>query len=207
MWVCSRLTRAGTRPTPRRGEGVARRSFQPRSLQIVGHVHHWASSTYLSSHRMPRCCVATSDDRCRPTQARSRLGPDCVFSRHAEHFGDAPRLRDAAARNVRRLGVEDLADRAHARLVEVRLETIEQRARTGAVLGMQLQPRVDEGPNQPGPDGALMVRGVARPQVAVVLRPCSQDGRAPASAGRRASAAGSARRSMTGSQRDSSSTG
>ena len=34
-----------------------------------------------------------------------------------QHFGDAPRLRDAAARRVRALGVEDLAERADAGVV------------------------------------------------------------------------------------------
>ena len=37
----------------------------------------------------------------------------------AEHLGDAPGLGDAAAGGVGRLGVEDLADAADARLVEV----------------------------------------------------------------------------------------
>ena len=49
--------------------------------------------------------------------------------RAAQHLGDAPRLRDAAARRERRLGVEDLADRADARFVEVRARSRRAAAR------------------------------------------------------------------------------
>src|ERR1043165_3945871 len=41
-----------------------------------------------------------------------------------QNFRDAPGLRDAAARRERRDGVEDLADRADARRVEVRDEAL-----------------------------------------------------------------------------------
>ena len=43
-----------------------------------------------------------------------------------EHFRHAPGLGDAAAGMIRRLGVEDLADRADAGFVQVRLEAGEQ---------------------------------------------------------------------------------
>ena len=49
-------------------------------------------------------------------------------------------------------------------------EALEARARARLVVGMELQPRIDERAHQPSPDGALVVRGVARAQVAVVLR-------------------------------------
>ena len=50
----------------------------------------------------------------RPMRRSSRAVPG------AQQLGHAPRLGDAAARRVRRLGVEDLADRSDARLIEVR---------------------------------------------------------------------------------------
>ena len=44
----------------------------------------------------------------------------------AQHFRHAPRLRDAAARRVGLLGVEDLADRPDARFVEMREKPVEE---------------------------------------------------------------------------------
>src|SRR3954468_22966300 len=78
----------------------------------------------------------------------------------AEHLGDAPGLGDAAAGGVRLLGVEDLADRAEAGLVQVGDEPLEEPPGAGAVVGVDLQPGVDEGADQPGPDGPLVVGGV-----------------------------------------------
>ena len=47
---------------------------------------------------------------------------------------------------------------------------LEEAARAGAVVGMELEPRVDARTDQPGPHGALVIRGVARAQIAEVLR-------------------------------------
>src|SRR5947209_19121277 len=87
-----------------------------------------------------------------------------------QDFGDAPRLRDAAARRERLDGVEDLADRADARLVQVRDEAFQKLARARAVFRVDFEPRVNERADEPGPDRALVVGGVARLQVAVVGR-------------------------------------
>ena len=87
-----------------------------------------------------------------------------------QDLGDAPRLRDAAPRRVGLHRVEDLADRADAGLVEVRDEAVEEAPRARAVLGMHLEPRVDERADEPRPDGALVIRGIARAEIAVVGR-------------------------------------
>src|SRR5437868_4910061 len=79
-----------------------------------------------------------------------------------ERLGDAPRLRDAPARRVRRLGVEDLADRAEARLAEVRDEAVEAAPRAREVARVELQPCVDVRAREEGPDRPLVVRRVAR---------------------------------------------
>ena len=88
----------------------------------------------------------------------------------SQHFRHRPRLRDAAARRERLLGVEDLAERSDARLVQVRAEAVEARARARLVVRLHPQPGVDERTHQPPPHRALVIGGVARAEVAVVLR-------------------------------------
>src|SRR5262249_31377799 len=75
-----------------------------------------------------------------------------------------------AAGCVGRVGVEDLANRADARVVQVIDKALQQRPRRRRIVRVQLQPGVDVGANEPCPDRSLMIRGVASPQVAVVLR-------------------------------------
>jgi hypothetical protein len=87
-----------------------------------------------------------------------------------EDLGHSPRLSYAAARMVGRLGVEDLADRADASLFEVRAEAIEEPRGVSLTSRVDAEPRVDEGTDEPRPDGPLVVRGVARAKVAVVPR-------------------------------------
>src|SRR6476661_6770033 len=73
-----------------------------------------------------------------------------------EHFSHAPRLGNTAAGCEGRFRVEHFADRADARLVEVRHEAVERVARAGEIVGIDLQPRVDERTDQPPPDSALV---------------------------------------------------
>src|SRR5213593_528927 len=101
-----------------------------------------------------------------------RLGSDAAVTRvpcelHpcAERFGNAPRLRDTAARRKRPCCVEDLADRADARFVEVRYEAFEHALRAGHIGWIDFQPGVDERSHEPRPDRSLVVRGVAGAQV------------------------------------------
>ena len=52
----------------------------------------------------------------------------------------------------------------------MRLEAAEAAARTRRVSRIHLQPRIDERADEPAPHGALVIRRVARAQIAVVLR-------------------------------------
>ena len=125
----------------------------------------------------------------------------------AQRFGDAPGLGEAAARRERRLGVEDLADRADAGFAQLLLQAVEQAARAGAGrrerrsarrrrTGRPASPR-------PSPDGRRRRARADRRRSAA----CSRDVRAPASAGRTASPACRAPRCSTAAQRAGSSTG
>src|SRR5581483_12337782 len=87
-----------------------------------------------------------------------------------QDLGDAPGLGDAAAREKGFLGVEDFADRADARLVEVRGEAIDQPASLAPLRRVELEPRLDVAADEPRPDRALVIGGIAGTQVAGVLR-------------------------------------
>src|SRR5438876_8076791 len=105
---------------------------------------------------------------------------------HAQHFGDAPRLSDTAARRVRRFRVEDLADRSNAPIVEVRNETVERMTCAVEIGGINLEPGVDEGADEPSPYGALVIRRVTRAKIAEVPRlVCRIAGRERSQADRR----------------------
>ena len=62
-----------------------------------------------------------------------------------------------------------LMDPRHASS-EMRGKSFEEFLRARRIFGMHLQPRIDERADQPGPHRALMISGVARTQVAIVLR-------------------------------------
>src|SRR5215212_9402678 len=86
----------------------------------------------------------------------------------AQRLGHAPGLSDAAAWCVRRLGVEDLDDRPQAGFVQVRLEAAECLSCTHPVIRVDPEPGVNEGTGEPSPDRSLVIRRVARAQVAEV---------------------------------------
>src|SRR5690348_14997095 len=86
----------------------------------------------------------------------------------AEHFGDAPRLRDAPAGQERRLRIENLADRPDASFAEMIPEPRKQRVGAVAVLRMHLEPGIDIWTDQPGPYRALVIRGVSRSEITVI---------------------------------------
>src|SRR4029453_6455581 len=86
----------------------------------------------------------------------------------AQDFRHAPRLGHAAPRGVRLDGVEDLADRADAGLVQMRYEAVEKAPGPCVVFRVHLEPRVDEGADEPRPHRALMVGGVSRPEIAAI---------------------------------------
>src|SRR5436190_2560264 len=143
MWVCSNATRPGIAPSAAYGaNAAASESFQPSasSVSTLGHLTSFVVSTHGRAGFRPRRDL-------RPTG----------LQQDAQHFGDAPGLRDAPARHERRLGIEDLADRSDTRVAQVAVETVEYPACAVAVLWIHLQPRVDERPDQPRPHRALVV--------------------------------------------------
>src|SRR5439155_20840680 len=76
--------------------------------------------------------------------------------------GDAPRLRRAAARLVRRVAVEDLGDLAEAAARQVRAQPVEEAWRHAAAHALA---GVGVDAEQVGPHPALVIGGVARPRV------------------------------------------
>src|SRR5262249_1072748 len=101
---------------------------------------------------------------------RAPLSSPRELDPRSENFRDAPCLSDTAARGERRLGIEHFADRADARLAQVRKEPLDCCSRALEVVRIDLQPRVDERTSEPGPYRSLVIRGVPRSQVAEVPR-------------------------------------
>src|SRR5687768_14651889 len=150
MCVCSRLTRPAVSPSAAYGANrSSRRSFQPSGASAALMIGRTSSGRW--------CGTSPAELLCR----RLFQAP--------EDFGHAPRLCHTSSGNVRLCGVEDLPDRSYARFIQMRLEPIEQPSRAGAIRGIHPEPGIDEGTDQPGPDGALVVGRVARAQIAVVL--------------------------------------
>src|SRR5258708_22922628 len=77
-----------------------------------------------------------------------------------QYLSDAPGLREAAPRIVRRVTIKNLADRAQTRAVQMLRNGLEQRLREARVA-MHPEMGAGEGPEQPGPHGAHMVGGIA----------------------------------------------
>ena len=65
----------------------------------------------------------------------------------------------------------DLAESANLRgVIQMRQKAAQEIARPHALVRIYLQPRIDEGSDQPSPHRTLVIRGVARTQVTVVAR-------------------------------------
>src|SRR5258708_10700687 len=94
----------------------------------------------------------------------SRSGPT------PQHFRDAPGLRDTPARREWRFSVEDLGDRPDAELRQVMQQTFQEAPGGGALIWVKLDPGVDPRSDEPCPDRALVVRGVAGAEIAEVAR-------------------------------------
>src|SRR5207237_8082451 len=86
----------------------------------------------------------------------------------AQHFCDGPVLRDGTSRSLRFAGIEHFADRADAVLVHALGKTFEELQRIWLLFRMHFEPRVDERPDEPGPDRALVIRAVPGPEIAAV---------------------------------------
>src|SRR5262245_49025931 len=62
----------------------------------------------------------------------------------AQHLGHAPRLSNTPTRRERFLRVEHLADRSDAGIVEMRDEPVERVTSAVEIVGIDLQPGIDE---------------------------------------------------------------
>ena len=88
-----------------------------------------------------------------------------------EHFRHTPGLCDAAARLVGGIAIEDFRDMPQSSVAHMRTEAVEP---LHGLLPSTRHVTVDleiggkEGSHQPGPDGALVVHGVAAARVAFV---------------------------------------
>ena len=110
---------------------IARSSATDTTFASIG-----ARSVVRSRRNRRSCCV-------RRRRIGRRLHPA------AQDFRHAPGLRNAAARRVRRFGVENLADRSETERPERRDASVEKAARAGTIFGMQLEPRVHPRTDQP----------------------------------------------------------
>ena len=196
MCVCSRLTRAGRQPRRAIGlEQLVEPSRPAKLLQIVGH-------SAMRCRRQPsggqRSAVRRSADRrcVRPLTA-DRVG--AFAEAHPSCPGSAAlRRRSRPARRSRAavyggFGVEDLADRADARLAQVLLEAVEQVPRAAAVVRDAASARHRRTARSARPRRSPGGRPRRAPAGRRSTSPCSPGGPAPASAGRPASAAARAR--------------
>ena len=86
----------------------------------------------------------------------------------SQDFRDAPCLCDTAARSIWRFGVEDLANRAHARLAQMGLEAIQEFPDALDVLRMYFEPSVDEWTNEPSPHRPLVISRISRTKIAII---------------------------------------
>src|SRR5215813_6358048 len=78
----------------------------------------------------------------------------------AQHFGDAPGLGKTAARAVRLVGSEDLADLADCSVAQMRLKALEKARDLVTAIRIDAPVGIDERPDQPGPHGSLVVSKV-----------------------------------------------
>src|ERR1700685_4841466 len=87
----------------------------------------------------------------------------------AQDFRHAPGLRATAARREGWFRIEDFADGADASLPQMRPEPFEEAARSFEIVRVHFNPRIDERANEPSPDGALVIGGIARAQVDIIV--------------------------------------
>src|SRR5919199_6239456 len=107
---------------------------------------------------------------CRPLRGvgRWRRGRRAGLYPAPQHFGHAPGLRHAATGCKRLFGIEDLADGANTGFAEMRLKAMQKVSGSSVVIWVDLEPGINPGTHEPGPDRALVISCVTGAQVAVV---------------------------------------
>ncbi len=136
---------------PDAGEASAEDQDPGVRAAVLGAVRHGVTSTgLLAAGGGPRRDGWSSDEP----------APD------AEHLGDRPGLERAAGRGVWRRAVGCLRDRAETPVPEVCLEPVQQVVDGETDVARRIDVRAD----QPRPDGALVIGGVAFGRPAAVIR-------------------------------------
>src|SRR5438105_2449075 len=135
--------------------GVSGRTPPTRTRRVPGRGAR-ESPGPRGNFTLPQAAAARKRPTRRTSTSRLRREPA------AQDLGHAPGLGHAAARGVGRLGVEDFADGADAGLAQVGPEALQEGPRAGALTRMELEPGVDVGSDEPGPDRALVIGGVPR---------------------------------------------
>src|SRR5215471_17759040 len=94
-----------------------------------------------------------------------------VFGSSPEHLGDAPGLRHASTRGVRRVAIGDLRDLTQTLGVQVGIECAQPRrglCARGAAASVHLHIRRDKRAKKPGPYRALVICAVAGSDIAFI---------------------------------------
>src|SRR5690242_18958523 len=82
------------------------------------------------------------------------------FGETATSFSYAPRLRKTATLRDWCFGVEDLTDTSNGTFFHCPVKAALESARSGEIAGMNFEPCINERPDQPAPNCALVIRGV-----------------------------------------------
>src|SRR5260370_29310727 len=90
------------------------------------------------------------------------------FRPRPQNFRNGPGLRDAAARREGRVAIENFAERAEAVRMNLAAERLEETQRRLAVVVDAIVCECERA-EQPAPDGALMIGGVAIAGAASVM--------------------------------------
>src|SRR5687768_16867182 len=85
----------------------------------------------------------------------------------AQNLRHTPCLRNTTPLRIRLLSVENLAERTDGAGFHIRFKAGKESPRPFYIIGMHLQPRIDERSDDPTPNCSLMINGISRAQVAV----------------------------------------
>src|SRR5258708_22547039 len=95
-----------------------------------------------------------------------------ILAQSPQHLGHAPRLGKASARTMRRIALEDFRYLPEAGLAEMRFKSAQNLASALPRLfraAVDLHIRADKRSQQPRPDRALMIAGIAAFLIALIM--------------------------------------
>src|SRR5258708_1432956 len=147
-WLSPALRRARKSSPPTSAE----LGFRLTSITCPGHVHAGSGVSRSLSMKLSRLGLTI------------HIGPpqSQIFGRGPENLTHAPCLGNAAPRRGRGGSIEDLGDAANANLIEVRFEGGQNPEPVGdSCLATNAHQGSDEGPEEPGPDGSMVIGSIA----------------------------------------------